>query len=328
MLDTLSRYVYEVYRCKSVSAAAKKLYLSQPALSTSIKKAEEELGAAIFNRKTIPFTLTPEGKIYIDAIEKVMLLERQTQERIQDIYEARGGVLNIATSTNLSYYVIPKICEQFRVRYPHVDINITTTQTSELVGMLTKSTADLAFLPTEESAPGFVTVPLLEENLVVAVRRDFDGVQHLLPYALSYDEVISRKIPEEKQIRDMEVFRGVDFFYSPPDSNIFKKRKLIFGESESYPYINTSSPNQRINYNLMQCGFGAMLTTDADVATMSPNEKCVYFALKNPAAKQSFSIAHGKAADSPTYRLVNEFVETAKEYFDCENPLEKIRWCV
>lgn len=324
MLDTLSKYVYEVYRCKSVSAAAKKLYLSQPALSTAIRKAEEELGAAIFNRKTIPFTLTAEGKIYIDAVEKVMLLEQQTHDRIQDMYEIRGGVLNIATSTNLSYYVIPKICELFCAKYPHVDINITPTETSELVGMLTKSTADLVFIPTEESAPGFTVIPLLEENLVVAVRRDFDGVQSLLPCSLSYDDVISRNFPENKQLKDMTVFRGIDFIYSPPDSNIFKKRKLIFGESSSSPYINTHSPNQRLNYNLMQSGFGALLTTDADVATMPPNDNCVYFALQNPAAKQTFSIAHGKVADSPTYKLVTAFIQTAVEFFDCENPLKKI----
>lgn len=44
MLDNLSKYVYEIYRSKSVSAAAKKLYLSQPALSASLRKAEDALG--------------------------------------------------------------------------------------------------------------------------------------------------------------------------------------------------------------------------------------------------------------------------------------------
>ncbi len=126
MLDNLSKYVYEVYRCKSVSAAAKKLYLSQPALSTAIKKAEDELGAAIFNRKTIPFTLTAEGKIYIETIEKILLLEQQTHDRIQD--------------------------------------------------MLSKGTTDLAFTPAEDNTPGFTTIPLIEENLVVAARRDYPGI--------------------------------------------------------------------------------------------------------------------------------------------------------
>ena len=322
MLDTVSKYVYEVYRCKSVSAAAKKMYLSQPAISTAIKKAEEELGAPIFNRKTIPFSLTPEGKVYIETIEKILLLEDQTHDRIQDMREFRGGLLNIATSTNLSYYVIPKICEQFRLNYPHVDIRITTTQTNQLPGMLAKGTADLVFVPTEESAPGFTIIPLLVENLVVAVRRDFDGIHPLLPFALTYEDVLNRDFSEEKQIRDMSVFRGIDFIYAPPDSNIFRKRKLIFGDSGSAPFINVNQLNQRLNYNLMRSGFGAFLTTDADVATMPPDENCIYFALHSPAAKQSFSIAHGKHPDAPTYKLVEEFIRTAKAFFNCENPLK------
>ena len=58
--------------------------------------------------------------------------------------------------------------------------------------------------------------------------------------------------------------------------------------------------------------------------SQSNAENCIYFALQNPAAKQSFSIAHGKTADSPAYKLVNEFINTAIEFFDCENPLKKI----
>lgn len=324
MLDTLSKYVYEVYRCKSVSAAAKKLYLSQPAISTAIKKAEEELGAPIFNRKTIPFSLTPEGKIYIETIEKILLLEQQTHDRIQDMHEFRGGLINIATSTNLSYYVIPKICEQFRLNYPHVDIRITTTQTTELPGMLAKGTADLAFTPTEESVPGFTVVPLLVENLVVAVRQDFDGIAALIPFALTYEDVQNRDFPKEKRITDMSVFRGIDFIYTPPDSNIFRKRKLIFGDSSSVPFINVNQLNQRLNYNLMRSGFGALLTTDADVATMPPDKACIYFALHSPAAKQNFSIAHGKLPDDPTFTLVEEFIRTAREFFNCDNPLKKL----
>lgn len=325
MLDNLSKYVYEVYRSKSVSSAAKKLFLSQPALSTAIRKAEEELGAEIFNRKTIPFSLTAEGKVYIEAIEKIMLLEEQTLERIQDISEIRGGLLNIATSTNFANYVIPKICEQFYHKFPNIDITITTGKTSELASLLTNKTADLIFIPTEGSAPGFMTIPLLEENLIIAVRKDFRGVEGLLPYALSYDEVISRNFPQEKQIKDMSLFHGLEFIYSPPDSNTFKKQKLIFGESNfSSRYISPKNLSQKLNYNLMRSGFGALLTTDADVATMQRSENCIYFALQNPAAKQSFSIAHGKTADSPAYKLVNEFINTAIEFFDCENPLKKI----
>lgn len=324
MLDTISKYVYEVYRSKSVSAAAEKLFLSQPALSTSIKKAEAELGAAIFNRKTLPFTLTAEGKVYINAIEKIMQIEAETYARIQDMKESKGGIITIATSTNLSYYVIPKICEQYRLKFPQIDINIIHSKTSELSDMLTNNTADLIFVPTETSVSGFTVIPLIHENMIVAVRKDYKDISHILKHALSYDDILNKNFPEDKMITDMSVFHGIDFIYSSPNSNIYKKRKLIFSDTTSYPSINTSSQNQRLDYNLMRSSFGALLTTDADIVTTPPDDNLIYFALKNPSAKQSFCIAYSKTPDSPQHKIIDEFVKTAVELFDCENPLKKI----
>ena len=84
MLETITTYIYTVYRLKSFSLAAQELYMSQPALSRAIKKAELELGAPIFNRKTIPVSLTDEGKIYINTIEKMLQLEEDAIENIRD----------------------------------------------------------------------------------------------------------------------------------------------------------------------------------------------------------------------------------------------------
>ena len=56
------KYVYAVYQEKSFSKAAKKLYISQPALSNMVRKAEREVGAAIFDRSTIPLTITKDRK--------------------------------------------------------------------------------------------------------------------------------------------------------------------------------------------------------------------------------------------------------------------------
>lgn len=58
------KYVYEVYKEKSFSKAAKKLFISQPALSNMVRKAEKEMGAPIFDRSTIPLTVTKEGAYY------------------------------------------------------------------------------------------------------------------------------------------------------------------------------------------------------------------------------------------------------------------------
>ena len=70
------KYVYEVYKEKSFSKAAKKLFISQPALSNMVRKAEKEMGAPIFDRSTIPLTVTKEGAYYIRTVEKILFLER------------------------------------------------------------------------------------------------------------------------------------------------------------------------------------------------------------------------------------------------------------
>lgn len=324
MLDNLSKYVYEVYRCKSVSAAAKKLFLSQPALSASIKKAEKELGSTIFNRNTIPFTLTPEGKAYIEAVEKIMQAERQMHEKIQEFSRIDGGNLTIATSTNLSYNIIPKICELLRKKYPHSEISIIATSTSKLGNMLGDKTADIVFLPSEHSAPGYKIIPLLKEKFIIAIRKDYSNIARLSQYAFSYNEIIAENYPDEKQIKDISVFKNMEFVYCPPNSNIYSKRRLILKDMGISPYINTSSASPHLHYNMMLSGVGAFLTTNADLAVLPPTDKCYFFVLDIPDAVQTFSLAYDSTETSPAYRLKKEFIKTAKEFFDCENPLQKI----
>ena len=57
---------------KVFSKAAQKLYITQPALSTAIKKVEKKIGSPIFDRSTSPIGLTPSGEVYIDAIENFL----------------------------------------------------------------------------------------------------------------------------------------------------------------------------------------------------------------------------------------------------------------
>lgn len=321
MLDNLSKYVYEVYRQKSVSAAAKKLYLSQPALSAAIKKAEKEIGAPIFNRKTVPFTLTAEGALYIDSIEKILKIENETKSRIQDISLLKSGTLKIGTATHLSFYVIPKICEVFRRIYPSIDISVVLADSDKLPFMLHKNIVDLIFVSGDENFSDTETSVLFIENFIIAMRQDCPGAEKLTPYALTYREIVSRCFPSEKAISDMSLFSGIEFVYTNLQSGTFKKRKMLFGEKDITPHITTNLARQQISFNLMYSGFGAFFTTDAVIATMPEKKNCIYFAIKNENAKQNFSICYSSDITLLSYKIASEFTKTAKKLFDIENPL-------
>lgn len=68
-------YIYSVYKERSFSKAAEKLHISQPSLSATTKKIEEQAGAPIFERKTRPVSLTPFGVAFIQGIEQVYAIE-------------------------------------------------------------------------------------------------------------------------------------------------------------------------------------------------------------------------------------------------------------
>ena len=321
MIDNLAKYVYEVYRCKSVSAAAKKLYVSQPALSMSIKKAEEELGSAIFNRKTTPFTLTEEGKVYIEAIEKILKIERDTKNTISDISNLKSGTLRIGTSTHLSFYAIPKICAAFQKRFPFIDISVIPVEYDNLFPLLEKNNADIIFTTGERNISDFTTSTLFDERFVVAMRKDFLNSKKLTPYALTYNEIITRNYPSEKTISDTSLFKDIEFVYSPPNTNIFKKRKSVFGSSKTGAHITSSSGRYQLNYNLMLAGFGALFTTDCAIATMPQSTNCVYFAFNSLVGKQSFCISHSDNNNLISRKIIHEFINTAKDLFTIDNPL-------
>lgn len=75
-------YVLTIVREGSITAASRKLYVTQPSLSQTIKLIERNLGAEIFNRKTEPISVTPAGQKYIEAAQKVLDIERGLQQEI------------------------------------------------------------------------------------------------------------------------------------------------------------------------------------------------------------------------------------------------------
>ena len=78
-------YVYEVYKEKSFSKAAKNLYISQPSLSANVRRVEAKIGYPIFNRNTSPLTLTECGERYIQSVEEILAIENSFASFVNDL---------------------------------------------------------------------------------------------------------------------------------------------------------------------------------------------------------------------------------------------------
>ena len=105
-------YIYEIYRCGSFSAAARNLYITQPAISIAVKKEEQELGQPIFERSSSRLLLTDAGRAYIDAVEKLHRIEDDLKIYCNDLSNLKTGALRIgASSFFLSINVLPVVSE-------------------------------------------------------------------------------------------------------------------------------------------------------------------------------------------------------------------------
>ena len=125
----LYKVFYHVANTLSFSEASKQLFISQSAVSQSIKVLEKKLNQSLFIRSTKRVQLTPEGEILLKHIEPAMNLIKQGENQLLEANTLNGGQLRIgASDTICRYYLIPFL-KEFHRKYPNVHIKVTN-QTS------------------------------------------------------------------------------------------------------------------------------------------------------------------------------------------------------
>ena len=125
----LYKVFYHVANTLSFSEASKQLFISQSAVSQSIKVLEKKLNQTLFIRSTKRVQLTPEGEILLKHIEPAMNLIKQGENQLLEANTLNGGQLRIgASDTICRYYLVPYL-QEFHRRYPNVHIKVTN-QTS------------------------------------------------------------------------------------------------------------------------------------------------------------------------------------------------------
>ena len=136
-------YVYAVYKEKSFSKAAEKLFISQPSLSANVKREEQCVGYPIFDRSTKPLGLTEPGKKYIETVEKILSMQNEFSEYIDDLGDLKTGKLVLGGSSLYSSWVLPPLMGQFAKKYPQVKLELIEETTANLQKMLQNGEVDL-----------------------------------------------------------------------------------------------------------------------------------------------------------------------------------------
>ena len=149
----LYRVFREVAKRGNITAAAENLFLSQSALSQSIKQLEEELGVRLFSRSTKGVRLTGEGRLLLDYVNQALGLLDSGEEMLARVRDLQTGELTIgASDTVTKTYLVPRL-EAFHRAYPGIRLRILTGTSEMLLEKLRAGQVEVAFAskPTDDS---------------------------------------------------------------------------------------------------------------------------------------------------------------------------------
>ena len=139
----LYKVFYYVATSLSFSEASKKLYISQSAVSQSIKTLEKKLGQTLFIRSTKRVQLTPAGSLLLKHVEPAMNLISRGESQLLDSGTLGLGQLHIGASDTICRYFLVPYLKQFHKMFPNVPIKVTNATSIQCVELLDQRKVDL-----------------------------------------------------------------------------------------------------------------------------------------------------------------------------------------
>lgn len=170
----LYKVFYVVGKELSFSKAAQQLFLSQSAVSQSIRQLEKKLGVPLFNRTTKQVTLTPDGQALMAHIEPAVNMILSGENHLQESKNLQRGQLHIAATDTICRYYLLDYFKQFHDTYPGVDIKVTNRTSLRCVELLHQGGVDLIVtnLPNHHLTKDMTAIPTKAFNDVFIAAMD------------------------------------------------------------------------------------------------------------------------------------------------------------
>ena len=258
--------VYAVYREGSFTKAAALLCVSQPALSATVKKAEEALGHPIFDRSSKAVTLTDVGKQYIDAVERIMLIRENLHSQIDDLHNLRRGSFILGGTTLIISHVLPQVLKDFSKDYPDVDVRLQVEPSTVLWDKLAHGQVDIAIDNALVKDPDHEYIPLFREHILIGVPADNPINEKLKNYAL--DPALLEKPGCDYSLLprlNIKLLANEDFILLKPGNKMRQISHNIFTEQGISPKIRFEFDRLTTSINFAESGFGICFLTDTNL---------------------------------------------------------------
>ena len=185
--------IREVEQQGSLTAAAEKLFLTQSALSHSIKKLEQQLGADIWLREGRSLRLTQAGQYLLAVANRLLPQLSLAEERLRQFAQGERGTLRIGMECHPCYQWLLKVVSPYLADWPDVDVDVKQKFQFGGIGALFGYEIDMLVTPDPLYKPGLMFQPVFDYEQVLVVHRQHALAQaeYVTPAQLSSETLIT-----------------------------------------------------------------------------------------------------------------------------------------
>jgi len=192
----------------SFSRAAQRLHRTQPAVSQTIRKLEEDLGEALFDRSSRHGHLTDAGAVLREYAEKLLNLRGEVRAALTELRSAGRGKLSIAANEFTSLYLLP-LLHEFRRACPMVRVSVTRSLASRVSEAVLNHSVELGMLSFEPEDPALRSVVVATDELafVVHPRHPLAGAKKAGIRELGAQSFVAHHVPSPHRAKVLAAFR-------------------------------------------------------------------------------------------------------------------------
>ncbi|MCD8010347.1 MAG: LysR family transcriptional regulator [Lachnospiraceae bacterium] len=300
-------YVYAVYQERSFSRAAQKLYISQPWLSSVVKKVEQEVKAPLFDRSTNPISLTEAGRYYIEQVEKVTAIEEDMRRYFAELHAKEGKELHIGSSMFFCTYVLPRLMDEFRALYPDITLTFSEGSTKSMVDKMLHGKVDFLLEAERIQDSQIESMAWASEEIVLAVPARFAINRELAEYCYSFDSLLKRNEPgRKKPAVPLQRFQDEPFLMLKQGNDIYERSAALCRKAGFEPRITMYLTQMMTAYYLTCEGSGVSFLRSTIPEYVTPTDSVVFYQLDDPLAIREIYLSYPrKKADAVQRKLVD-----------------------
>ena len=264
------QYAYVLSQYLSISQAAEKLKISQPALSKQILNLEKELGVTLFDRSCHPIKITPAGESFLTYAERIVHSETQLRRVAAEYSSGEKGNLVIGISPFRAKYFITDAISTLHKKYPGLKIVLRDVKSAQLRKELFEGNLDFAILNLPVDELLFDVVRLDEERIVLALKKE------LVPPGLCESpyngELLSATLND---------FESVPFIALTKEQELRRQLDKLCFLSDAKLEIKTEVFGITTAWSLAQAGIGATVLPSTLVESSRLNDDMAVYTLIN-----------------------------------------------